>query len=419
MAERGIIMISQRELRRLSIIHKVIDKRLKQVDAANILCLSERHIRRVVKKVRKEGCMGIVHELRGKSSNRAIPKEKKEKAIELYKEKYRGFGPLLASEKLLEIDKVKLSDETLRKWLIEKGEWKIKRRARKHRQWRERKQCFGEMVQMDGSHHDWLEGRGAELVLMGYIDDATNNVFGRFYDYEGTIPAMDSLKRYIEKYGIPNSIYLDRHTTYKSNAKPTIEDELNNRKPLSQFERAADELGIEIIHAYSPQAKGRIERLFGIFQDRVIKEMRLKEIKGKEEANEFLEGYLPIYNQRFGVEPAKKTDLHRAVPKGLNLDDILCKKAERVLKKDFTISYEKKLYQIEDKIRAKRVTVQEHINGDISLRYKNRALHSKEITNRPKRVNEGQKTYLSKLKKPYISPKDHPQRKFNIRSHSQ
>ncbi|MEA1995078.1 MAG: hypothetical protein U9N18_02840 [Campylobacterota bacterium] len=119
------------------------------------------------------------------------------------------------------------------------------------------------------------------------------------------------------------------------------------------------------------------------------------------------------------LEPAKKTDLHRAVPKGLNLDDILCKKVERVLKKDFTISYEKKLYQIEDKIRAKRITVQEHINGDISLRYKDRALHSKEITNRPKRVNEGQKTYLSKLKKPYISPKDHPQRKFNIRSHSQ
>lgn len=152
----------------------------------------------------------------------------------------------------MEIDRTKISKETLRNWLIEEGLWKKTRRHRQHRQWRERKQHFGEMLQMDGSHHHWFENRNSKCVLMGYIDDATNRVFAQFYEYEGTIPAMDSFKRYINKYGIPQSVYLDKHTTYKSNARLTIEDELNDRKPLSQFERALEELGVEVIHANSP-----------------------------------------------------------------------------------------------------------------------------------------------------------------------
>ncbi|MDO9465232.1 MAG: hypothetical protein Q7J67_08055, partial [bacterium] len=213
MAERDIIIASQIELKRLHVIHKILDKELKQVEAKDVLNLSSRQIRRIVKVIRKEGDKGIAHKSRGRSSNVAIPKKTKARVIGLYREKYKGFGPLLANEKLSEIDKITIGTQTLRNWLIAEGEWKVSRGHKEHRQWRERKQCFGEMVQMDGSHHDWLEGRGSELVLIGYIDDATNDVSAGFYDYEGTMPAMDSFKEYIEKNGIPNSIYLDKHTT--------------------------------------------------------------------------------------------------------------------------------------------------------------------------------------------------------------
>ncbi|MCK4402067.1 ISNCY family transposase [bacterium] len=419
MAERDIIMASQREIKRLHVIHKILDKELKQVEAVDILGLSDRQIRRVVKTVRIEGDKGITHKSRGKSSNVAIPKKIKDRVIGLYREKYNGFGPLLANEKLSEIDKITIGTQTLRNWLIEEGEWKIRRNHKEHRQWRERKQCFGEMVQMDGSHHDWLEGRGPKLVLMGYIDDAAGKTFGRFYDYEGTMPAMDSFKKYINKNGIPNSVYLDKHTTYKSNGKPTKEDDLNNRKPLSQFERACEELGVDVIHADSPQAKGRIERLFKTFQDRLIKEMRLRGIKTKEEANKFLDEYLPIYDERFSVEPAKKTDLHRTVPEGANLDNVLCRKTVRVLKNDFTISYDNKLYQVENRTRAKKVLVREHIDERISIQYKGETLNHREITKRPKKANDKKNPYEFKIRKAYMPPKDHPWRKYKTRSYPQ
>lgn len=419
MAERDIIMVSQKELKRLEIIHKLQERRIKQTDAAEILRISVRQIRRIIKRVEKESDKGIAHKSRGKSSNRAKPYSLKERVIQLYKTKYEGFGPLLASEKLFTIDKIKISDETLRRWLIKEKMWRVRYGIVEHRRWRERKRHFGEMIQMDGSHHNWLENRGPEIVLMAYIDDATSNVFARFYDYEGTMPAMDSLKRYIDKYGIPISIYLDRHTTYKSNAKQTIEDELNDRGPLSQFERAANELGIEIIHAHSPQGKGRIERLFGTFQDRLIKEMRLEAISRKEDANEFLDNYLPKHNHRFGVQPEVGIDLHRRVPKEIELNDILCKKTNRILKNDFTISYKTKLYQLKDRIRAKQVTVHEHIDGNVSIEHKGRILNYSEIINRPKRVVEKEKSCLPAGKKLHIPSKNHPWRKSNIRSYPQ
>src|SRR5512135_2211315 len=167
------------------------------------------------------------------------------------------------------------------------------------------------MVQMDGSHHDWFEGRGSECVLMGYIDDATGTVSGRFYDYEGTLPAMDSFKRYIKRYGIPQSVYLDKHSTYKSTTKQSIQDELEDRKPMSQFERSLSELGITVIHANSPQAKGRVERSFRTLQDRLVKEMRLARVKSVGQANEFLIRYQPLYNTKFKVKPASEVDLHQ------------------------------------------------------------------------------------------------------------
>ena len=407
MAGKDIIEMSQRELTRLHVIHKAIEGLLKQTAAAEMLLLSDRQIRRLIKKAREEGDAGIIHKSRGKPSNRKLPKRIKDKVIELYRQKYGGFGPLLASEKLLERDNITVNDETLRKWLIESGDWKKTRKGRRHRQWRPRKHHLGEMIQIDGSHHDWFEGRGPECVLMGYIDDATGKAYARFYDYEGTRPAFDSFKRYAKKYGIPVSAYLDKHTTYKSPKK--IAFPLYDEEPLSQFERAMKELGVEVKHAHSPQAKGRVERLFRTFQDRLVKEMRLRGIKTVEEANKFLAEYLPRYNRKFEVKPKEKTDLHRKIPNGLNLDRILCIKTERVLRNDFTIAHNKKLYQIEDNIKAGRVTVEERINGTIVITHNNTFLKFKEITER----SEKQKKPRILKKKTFTKPAaDHPWRKL-------
>ncbi|MBU1887793.1 MAG: ISNCY family transposase [Candidatus Omnitrophica bacterium] len=413
MAGKDIIMATQEELRVLHVIRKAIDKVITQKEASDTIDLSERQIRRKVKRIREEGDKGIIHRLRIRPSNRATLDKIKNKVLTLFKDKYPDFGPTLASEKLFERDKIKVNNETLRLWLIERNIPYKKRKKRPHRQWRQRKSRYGQMVQMDGSHHDWLEGRGPYCVFMGYIDDATGKPFGRFYEYEGTIPAMDSFKRYIKKHGIPLSVYLDKHTTYKSTGKPSIEDELNNITPLSQFERALKELGVEVIHANSPQAKGRVERLFGTFQDRLIKELRLEGAKTIDEADKVLELFLPSYAKRFCVKALYSDDLHRAIPKGIDLDRILCVKTERALRNDFTVAHNKKLYQILDNVRAKKVSIEERIDGSMIIRYKDSELKYKKITNRPKK-EEPKKTYEFKLKKAYVPPEDHPWRQFKI-----
>ena len=251
--------MTQGELKRLHVIRKALDKSITQAEAADIIGLCTRQVRRIVKRIRAEGDKGITHKSRGRHSNRALPSEVKDKALRLYRDRYNDFGPTLASEKLFEIDRISINDETLRLWLIQENIPYKKRKKRPHRQWRQRKERFGEMIQIDGSNHDWFERRSPECVFMGYIDDATGKPFGRFYPYEGTLPAMDSFKRYIGKYGIPLSIYLDKHTTYKSTKKLTLEDELNNTEPLSQFARAVTELGVNVIYADSPlgQRKNR------------------------------------------------------------------------------------------------------------------------------------------------------------------
>lgn len=414
MAGKDIIRMSQEEIKRVNVIHQAIDKRLTQVEAAEILDLSDRQVRRIIRRVLEEGDKGIVHRSRGKPSHNMIPNKIRTKVINLYVEKYEGFGPTLATEKLLEIDKIRLSRETLRNWLKEKEIRYRGRKRRPHRQWRERKRYFGEMIQMDGSHHDWLEGRGPECVLMGYVDDATGNVFARFYLYEGTIPALDSFKRYIKKYGIPISVYLDKHTTYKSTKKLSIEDQLEGVQPLSKVARAFKELGVEVIYAHSPQAKGRIERQFRTFQDRLIKELRLKGIKTIEEANRFLRYYLPLYNKRFSLRAAEELDLHRPLPGELDLDRILCVKTERALRNDFTVAHNNKLYQIKDNVRTKKVMVEDRIDGSMLISYKDTILKFKEINTRSKRIEETPKLPRLKLKTVYIPPADHPWRKFKV-----
>jgi hypothetical protein len=357
-----------------------------------------------------------------KPSKRKIPIKRKNKIISLYKEKYRGCGPTFATEKLLEYDRIKVSRETLRKWLLEKNLWSRHRKSGNHLNWRPRKECYGEMVILDGSHHDWLEGRGPKLVLMGYIDDATNKLFARLYDYEGTIPAMDSFKRYIERYGIPQSIYADKHTTYKSTKKPTIEDELANREPRSQFERALAELGVNVIHANSPQAKGRIERVFRTLQDRLVNEMRLRGISSKDEANRYLPYYLRRHNNRFTVEAKSDVDVHCEIPDSKDLDVILCKREKRSLRKDNTIRYNNKFYQITEipsGLRPKYVWVEHRINGKMLLMYKGYYLKYKEINVRllrkKKKKRKRKEKKRNQKRKKYIPPADHLWRKLNRR----
>lgn len=384
----GILTMSQKELKRLHIIRKAIDKRIRQREAADLLELSQRQIRRLVKRVREESDKGIIHRSRGVKSHRAMPAKIKSKALSLCQGIYAGFNPTFASEKLFERNKIKISRETLRQWFIVEGIAYEERKARPHRRWRQRKAHCGEMVQMDGSHHDWFEGRSSLCVLIGYIDDATSRVYARFYEYEGTLPAMDSFKRYCLKYGLPQDVYLDRHSTYKVKGKPTIEDELLNREALSQFGKALEELGVHLIHAQSAPAKGRVERLFKTFQDRLVKEMRLRNLKSIAEGNEFLSHYLPVFNKRFNVVALKDEDLHRPLPAGLDLARIFSEKTPHALRNDFTVAHEGRLYQVEDNVRTKEVVVEERINGSLLITHKGRALRYREIAQRPKRTQE-------------------------------
>lgn len=414
MAGKDIIMVRQKELKKLHVIHKVIEGELTQGEAAKIISLSERQIRRIVKRIQEEGDKGIQHRSRGKESNRKLPKKLVDRLIELYRQKYKGFGPTFTSEKLFEIDDTEISKETVRTYLMAAGEWQKGRKSRTHRQWRPRKGHCGEMVQMDGSHHNWFEDRAPKCVLMAYIDDASGRVYGRFYEYEGTIPAMDSFKRYIRKYGIPMSIYFDRHTTYKSPSEPSIEDEINGTEPLSEFGRALKELDIELIYAYSPQAKGRIERLFATLQDRLVKELRLRGISTIQEANIFLEkSYWADFNKRFMVKVQNKEDLHRAIIKGLNLDKILCIRTERTIRNDNTITHNSKLYQLKEAFPKKsKIVVQERVDGSMIMTHQEVRIKYKEIANRPEKVQ--QHKLKARRKATYKPPLDHPWRKLPV-----
>ena len=259
---------------------------------------------------------------------------------------------------------------------------------------------------MDGSHHDWLEGRGPRMVLIGYIDDATGRVHGKFYEYEGTQPAMESLRGYIKRYGIPRSIYLDKHSAYKVNRKETYREwPFRDVEELTQFGRACRQLGTELIYAESPQAKGRVERLFDTLQDRLVKEMRLEGIKTVEEANKFLEGYLPKFNKRFNVIAKKSGDLHASAA-GIDLQEILSIQRQRVLRNDRTVAHEKQWYQVLDKTRAKTVMVVEYLNGRMAIKHNNNRLAYKLIEGRPQKAKEIPVRKV-RMRKHYVLPKNH------------
>jgi hypothetical protein len=404
----GILMIRPDELKRYQLINKVFDKHIDQQEAAELLGLSDRQVRRIVRRVRIEGERGVIHRLRGLKGCRRIPDNIRSRVLELYRERYNGFGPTLASEKLLELDHLRVSDETLRLWLAADGLWQVdKRRSKKKHVWRARKDKFGQMVQMDGSHHDWLEGRGPKLVLMGYIDDATGKIYGRFFDYEGTLPAMGGLKGYIQRNGIPAQVYLDKHSTYRNNRKYKYTDwPFRDEEELTQFERACRQLGIEVIHAHSPQAKGRVERLFKTLQDRLVKEMRLLGTKTCKEANEFLEGYIGKFNARFSVPALKKGDAHRSLDKRISLDEIFSVQTEHVLRNDRTVVHERRLYQVTEKTRAQRVVVFEYLNGRMAIKHGQTSLSFDAISERPQPRPKIKAVRLFKRRRRYIPPRD-------------
>lgn len=407
--DQGVLTMKRSEFKRLQVISKVIRRELRQVEAAQVLTMSRRQLRRLVKRVREEGEHGIIHRLRGRVSARRIKADVHDKVLTLYREHYDGFGPTLAQEKLRERDGVVVSRETLRRWLIVEGLWQIKSGGgRRHLKWRERKAYFGEMVQMDGSHHDWLEGRGPWLVLMAQIDDATNRVSARFYDHEGTVPALDSLRRYVSKYGIPSTVYLDRHTTYKSNGKLTLQDELEGRRLMSCFERVCEKLGIEVIHAYSPQAKGRVERLFKTLQDRLVKELRLAKAKTPQEANDVLERFLVAFNRQFNVPAREATDMHRPVAGGDSLYDMFSVETPRTLRNDNTLVHHNRWFQVLSHVRTKEVLVQDRLNGKTYLLVNGRRVSYKAIAGPVKRlpVTSIPKARLSTRR--IIPAQDHP-----------
>ena len=369
--DKDIFMMSKNEIKRYQVIRKILDKEINQQEAAEYFDLSDRQVRRIVKRVRAEGEQGVIHKLRGREGNRKLKDKFKQKVIELYQKSYWDFGPVLASEKLLERDDIKVNDETLRLWLIKEGLWQLKKQKDpKDRTRRQRREYFGQMTQMDGSHHDWLEGRGPKLVLMGYIDDATSRFYGRFYDYEGTMPAMGGLKGYMNRYGVPGSIYLDKHSTYKTNKKYRYTDwPFRDEQELTQFGRACKELGIELIFAHSPQAKGRVERVFKTLQDRLVKELRLAGINTLQDANNMLKAYLPVFNKKFEVLARGSGDFHRPIDKRLNIDDVLSVQTKGFLRNDRTLLYDKQWYQVLSKTRAQWVMVYEYLNGQRDIRY--------------------------------------------------
>jgi hypothetical protein len=327
-------------------------------------------------------------------------------------ERYPDFAPLHAAEKLWERHKVRVSREKVRRIMIAKGLWKRRRRRKADHIWRERRPHCGEMVQLDGSHHAWLEKRGPRLVLMGYVDDATGRLFGRFYDHEGVYPAMDSLRRYIERYGLPQSLYLDKHSTYKTTRQPDTEELLREQQAQTQFERATVELGIKLIHAHSPQAKGRVERTFGTLQDRLVKEMRLARISTCAEANRFLDRYLPVYNRRFMKAPLRPQDLHRPVPKSLKLDDVFCLQGIRTVNNGYIIKWTSRTFVLTRPsltVRRQKVVVREWFDGRLSIRFKGKDLEHKEVEIvREKPAVRVLAVRLRRKPPKYIPPPTHP-----------
>jgi len=364
------IAMSQRERDRLKVMAGVLEHRRTQREAARLLSLSERQIRRIQRRLEAEDDKGIIHKLRGKPSNRRIKETYRRKVLSYCRAELRGLGPTFAAEKLQERG-LGVAVQTLRQWMLAEGLWQKRRRREVHRQRRERRACRGELVQADGSHHDWLEGRGPQMVLVAMIDDATSRVVAGFYPAETTEAYMDLLGRYLRKHGRMVAMYVDGDSIFRSEDR----DPYDPQPTLTQFKRALQELQIGLIPAGSPQAKGRVERLFGTAQDRLVKELRLAGACTLQEANEVLEGvFLPWFHRRCVVAPQSPNDAHRRLHPSMDLKAILSIQEERKVANDYTIRLDNQMYQILPPpwpgLRGGWVTVQKRLDRSLYLRFK-------------------------------------------------
>ena len=370
--------MSGSERERLKIMAGVAEEEVTLVAAAGLMGVCYRQSKRIWRRYQDEGDAGLVHRLRGKASARRKPPALREQVLALCgEERYEGFGPTLMAEHLLKAE-LEVDHETLRRWRMATGQHTVRRRKQKHRQWRERKPCFGEMVQLDGSHHDWFEGRAPKCVLMVMVDDATNRMYCRFFEEETTRASYDVLEGWIKKHGLPGSLYVDRDSLYRCEGVASIAEQLAGKEPQTQFGRAMEQLGIELILANSPQAKGRVERMNGTLQDRLVKEMRLLGIKDMEGANRFLDGkYLRAFNRKFGRPAASPLAAHRKNTQ--RLQEVLSWEVERVVQGDWTVACEGKRYQLDRRHEAlslvrRKVIVRTLRNGQVQLVYRGAAL---------------------------------------------
>jgi len=412
----GLLMMSTQEVERVTVIKQIVEKRLKQNAGAKLLKITTRQIRRLTKAYRRDGTKGLLSKRRGQPSNNRHDSGIKIQAKELVHQHYPDFGPTFASEKLSERHKIIVNKETLRQWMMEWDLWKAKRHKKvKAHQCRLRRACFGELIQIDGSHHDWFEGRSRKCCLLVFIDDATSRLVGlRFEEGETTAGYFKLVREYIEKHGRPLAFYSDKDGVFRVNM-PDCED------AETQFGRAVREIGIESICANSPQAKGRVENANGTLQDRLVKEMRLRGISTIEEANAYLPEFMEDWDNRFAVEPRSSIEAHRKdLPDAKTLNLIFSFQYERKLSKNLELSYDNIIYQIKTTkpgygLRHAAITVCEDLSGSITLLYKGRTLEyvcHKRQKRSPEIMSAKQLDKKLEQIKQYIPGPNHPWRQY-------
>jgi hypothetical protein len=378
---RGLICMSHRELTRLEILQRVEDRQLNQTQAATMLGMTPRQMRRLVRSYRAQGPEGLVSKKRGKIGNHRRPEAFRDHILAIVREHYADFGPTLAREKLLERHGLLVPCETLRGWMRDAGIW-LPRAARRKaiQQPRARRQYFGELIQIDGSEHHWFEDRGPYCSVLTYVDDATSRLqLLRFVEGESTFDYMQATKLYIERYGKPVAFYSDKHTVFHINKRSGV-----GGNGMTQYGRALHELGIEIMCANTPAAKGRVERAHGTLQDRLVKEMRLEGISTMEQANAWIDQFVEDYNSRFSKPPSIPVNAHRPLLDYEDLDDVFTWQEQRTLSASLTLQYDKVLYLVDpshenERLAGKRVMVIDYPDGRIKIRYEGRNLEYREF----------------------------------------
>jgi len=418
MPETGTIRMSRKERDSLVVFERVKKGEMRLVDAAKVLSISYRQCGRRYRRYKDKGAVGLTHALRGSVSNRSLPEETKEAITGLYGSRYEGFGPVLYTEKLLSAHDIKVDHETVRRLLIKAGLWQVKRKRKKrHQAWRERRGHFGELVQMDGSHHRWFESRGEKCCLMVMIDDATGVRMSLLSEQETTTAAMQLLWMWIERYGVPKALYTDKKNVYVPSEKDIEAGEIAGREVWTQFGRSCNKLGIEIVRAHSPQAKGRVERSNGVYQDRLVKELRLLGINNIPETNDRLwtGGFDQYLNNRFAIEPREKADYHRDASV-FDLPGIFCIEETRTLSANWTLSFANRVYRITagsanySPTRSK-VQVRQYLDGTLHMFYRGNEVSFEKIDPEKTVVKKHSgKRALAASGKTSLPKSDHPWR---------